>query len=254
MSTFSIDCLAGKSFLITGASSGLGRASAVAISQCGGRVVASGRDENRLNGLIEQLIEPHKHAKIFFDLRDADSTAAWVEELAVAYGPFDGIFHAAGLEMIRPIRMIKQVQIESVLSSCFYPAFGIARAASKKNVVVDGGSLIFMSSVASFRGQQGLSAYASAKAGIDGMVRALVKEFSPRHIRINSIAAGAIDTPMHHRTISKSGRDAESQYVDSHPLGIGNAVDVAQAVIFLLSDASKWITGTSLVVDGGYAS
>lgn len=254
MNTFSNSCLLGKSFLITGASSGLGFASAKMISECGGRVVASGRDEGRLSKLIEQLKEPQKHAISCFDLNDADSTAAWMEELANEHGPFDGIFHSAGIEMIRPIRMVKQAQIESVLSSSLYPAFGIARAAFRKSVLLDGGSLIYMSSVAALRGQRGLAAYSSAKAAVDGMVRALVEEFSERRIRVNSVAAGAVNTPMHQRIVDKSGSDAEMEYVNSHPLGIGNTSDIAQAVIFLLSDASKWVTGTCLVVDGGYSA
>jgi NAD(P)-dependent dehydrogenase (short-subunit alcohol dehydrogenase family) len=254
MTIFADDCLSDRTYLITGASSGLGRAAALMVNRCGGRVIAAGRNEERLGELLNELKNSREHAISIFEFRDADSTTTWVEELSGIYGPFAGIFHAAGVEMIRPIRMTKQSHIDSVLSSSLFAAFGIARAVSRKSVMVDGGSVLFMSSVASFKGQRGLSAYASSKAGIDGMVRALVEEFAPRRIRVNSIAAGAVETPMHDRTISKGGSDVQADYVNAHPLGIGKSSDIAHAVVFLLSDASTWITGASLVIDGGYTA
>ncbi|MDC6130107.1 SDR family oxidoreductase, partial [Burkholderia gladioli] len=132
------------------------------------------------------------------------------------------------------------------------PAFGIARAAARKGVMEDGASLVLMSSVAASTGQVGMTAYSAAKAGIEGLVRSLACELAPRRIRVNAIAAGAVRTAMHERLTRGSPDEAVAAYESSHLLGFGEPEDVAGAALFLLSGASRWITGTALAVDGGY--
>jgi NAD(P)-dependent dehydrogenase (short-subunit alcohol dehydrogenase family) len=110
-----------------------------------------------------------------------------------------------------------------------------------------------MSSVAGSTGQVGMTAYSAAKSAIDGMVRSLACELASRQIRVNSIAAGAVHTAMHDRLTKGSSDDATHAYANAHLLGFGTPLDVAQAVIYLLSPASRWITGTTMFVDGGYA-
>jgi NAD(P)-dependent dehydrogenase (short-subunit alcohol dehydrogenase family) len=148
--------------------------------------------------------------------------------------------------------MIKQAQLNDVLGSSLFAAFGIARAMSAKNALVDGGSIVFMSSVAGSTGQVGMTAYSAAKAGIDGLVRSLACELAVKKIRVNSIAAGAVHTAMHDRLTKGSGDEATLAYSQSHLLGFGQAEDVAQAALYLLSPLSRWVTGTTMVVDGGY--
>ena len=131
-------------------------------------------------------------------------------------------------------------------------AFGIARAISQKNTMQDGGSAVFMSSVAGSTGQVGMTAYSAAKAGIDGLVRSLSCELAARAIRVNAIAAGAVETAMHARLTKGSGEGATAEYARSHLLGFGAAEDVANAAVFLLSGASRWVTGSVMAVDGGY--
>lgn len=118
--------------------------------------------------------------------------------------------------------------------------------------MVDGGSILFMSSVAGASGQVGMSAYAAAKAGIEGLTRCLACELAPRGIRANALAAGAVETPMHNRIARGAGEAGLEAYRNSHLLGFGTPEDVAAAAVFLLGPDSRWITGTTLVVDGGY--
>lgn len=251
MSIFKSDALAGSSFLVTGGSSGIGRATATMIAACGGRVILTGRNAERLHETREALLgEGHMYA--VFDMQEADATSDWLKSLAAQHGEFSGIFHAAGIELIRPVRMTKQKQLEDVFSSSLFSAFGIARAASQKSVLRDGSSLVFMSSVASSNGQIGMTAYSAAKAGVDGLVRSLACELAPRGIRVNSIAAGAVKTSMHDRLTKGNADSATSAYEDMHLLGFGEADDIAAAAVFLLADTGRWITGTNLVVDGGY--
>lgn len=243
--------LSGKTFLVTGASSGIGKSTAELIARCGGRLIASGRDESKLSQLlaeiggVEHVISPRS-------LSDADDVTEWVTELAKQYGPLSGIFHSAGMELIRPVRMIKQKHIDELLGSSLYAGFGLARAAAQKNVLLDGSSVVFMSSVAGQTGQMGMTAYSACKAGIDGLVRSLACELSPRRIRVNSIASGAVATAMHERWLHSASDEAKHGYESSYLLGYGQPDDVANSAVFLLSDLSKWITGTVMLVDGGF--
>jgi NAD(P)-dependent dehydrogenase (short-subunit alcohol dehydrogenase family) len=252
MNIFSENCLKGGTYLVTGASSGIGQATASMIAQFGGKVIASGRDEARLQKTLSALTPGAPHAISVQALIDADQTVDWIKGLVELHGPLTGVFHAAGVELIRPVRLTKQVHLNDVFGSSLYSAFGIARAISQKNMFADGGSVVFMSSVGGSIGQSGMTAYSAAKAGIDGMVRSLACELASRSIRVNSIAAGAIKTAMHERYSKMSGAEATDDFEKGHLLGFGEAEDVANAALFLLSAASRWITGSTLAVDGGY--
>lgn len=251
MSLFTHDSLAGGRYLVTGASSGIGRATAQLIAACGGSVIANGRDTARLQETVDGLAGAG-HVASAAALLDADQSADWVKQLVGAHGPLSGVFHAAGVELIRPIRMSKQAHIDEVMGASLFAAAGIARACAQKGAMVDGGAIVLMSSVAGSSGQSGMALYSAAKAAIDGMVRSLACEFAPRAIRVNAIAAGAVQTAMHERLTSGAPEAANAAYEHSHPLGFGAANDVANAALFLLSSGGRWITGTSMVVDGGY--
>jgi NAD(P)-dependent dehydrogenase (short-subunit alcohol dehydrogenase family) len=251
MSILKSDALQGMTFLVTGASSGIGKAAAILLSECGARIVVNGRGEARLRQTLSELTGTG-HIISVASLENADQTTDWLREVLELSGPLAGVFHCAGIELIRPARMVKQAQLNDVLGSSLFAAFGIARAMSAKNALVDGGSIVFMSSVAGSKGQVGMTAYSAAKAGIDGLVRSLACELASRNIRVNSIASGAVHTAMHDRLANGSGDEAMLAYAQSHLLGFGQADDVAQAALYLLSPASRWVTGTTMVVDGGY--
>ena len=243
--------LKGMRILVTGASSGIGRATALRLAELGAIVVAAGRDAERLSALQSDLTG-QDHACVAGSLDDADQVAAWMKDLSGRHGPFDGVFHAAGIELIRPIKLTKQSHLDELFSSSLHAAFGIARAAGQQGVMADGGSILFMSSVAGTSGQVGMSAYAAAKAGIEGLTRCLACEVAPRRIRANALAAGAVETPMHSRIARGAGEAGLDAYRSSHLLGFGTPEDIAAAAVFLLGPDSRWITGTTLVVDGGY--
>jgi NAD(P)-dependent dehydrogenase (short-subunit alcohol dehydrogenase family) len=248
---FAPNCFAGRSILITGASSGLGREAAIALSALGARLVLTGRDQGRLEETRARL-GGEGHLAATAELVDADQTAEFIARLAKELGAFNGIFHSAGAYFSLPMKVSKQRHIDNVFAASVNGAYGIAKAASQRKVLSDGGSVVFMSSVAGERGHGGLAAYGGSKAAVLGLVRALALEVAPRRVRVNAITASTIETEMHLRTIENANMDYVAAGEARHPLGFGRPEDVANAVIFLLSDAAQWVTGTSLVVDGGY--
>ncbi len=248
---FAPGCFSGRTVLVTGASSGLGRAAALALADLGARLIVTGRDEARLRETLVAL-PSGEHGSAAAELIDTDGTADIVARLAKEHGAFDGIFHSAGAYFSLPMKVVKQRHVDTAYHASVNGAYGIAKAASQRKVLSDGGSVVFMSSVAGERGHSGLAPYGGAKAAVLGIVRALAHEVAPRRVRVNAIIASTIETEMHLRTIENANMDYVAAGEARHPLGFGRPEDVSNAVIFLLSDASQWITGTSMVVDGGY--
>jgi NAD(P)-dependent dehydrogenase (short-subunit alcohol dehydrogenase family) len=249
--TFDPHCMAGKTILVTGASSGLGRATAISLSEYGARLILTGRDEAKLAETRAQLVGTG-HVAVAAAFENADQVADLVKGIAAEHGTLDGVFHSAGAYMAMPARMTKQRHIDSMFAASVWGAFGIARAVGQRNVLRDGGSVVFMSSVAGKRGHTGTTAYAAAKATILGMVPVLAIEWASRKIRINAIVAATIETEMHLNTIANLPVEIVEDSLSRHPLGFGALSDISNAILFLLSDASPWITGSAMNVDGGY--
>ncbi len=250
---FSRDMFEGHHILVTGASSGLGQHTAVRLAEAGARVALVGRNTERLAATLASLAG-ERHSSHAADLSDAEAAADLVQAIAKQHGSFSGIFHAAGTALILPARVTKNRHLDDVFAAGMRGAFGVARAAAKKGVLVDGGSLVFMSSVSSMRGRPGMSAYSAAKAAVDGMVRVLAAEMADRRIRVNSIVAGGVETAMHRDFTENVSDELVRNYEALHLLGFGQPDDIAHAAMFLLSDASRWITGSNMVVDGGYTA
>jgi NAD(P)-dependent dehydrogenase (short-subunit alcohol dehydrogenase family) len=248
---FAADLLAGRRILVTGASSGLGRATAVLLAQCGAQLVLTGRDAGRLDATLSQLAGSG-HAALPFDLTGDDDTSDFLKIATGGERPLAGIFHAAGVDMIRPVKLAKAKQFDEVFGAAVRGAAALARGAALPGVMADGGAIALMSSVAAHSGQAGMGLYSGAKAALEGMARSLAVEFAPRRIRVNCIAAAAVRTEMHERLAAAMPDEALRSYEERHLLGFGEALDVAQAAAFLLSDGGRWVTGATWTLDGGY--
>ncbi|EZP55114.1 3-oxoacyl-[acyl-carrier-protein] reductase precursor [Sphingomonas sp. RIT328] len=253
MSIFAADMLKDRHVLVTGASSGLGRATAQALAIVGARLTLLGRDHERLEATQSSLAGDGHMVRVA-PLSDIESAAEIVKSAATDGGPIDGIFHSAGTELVRPMRMFKSEHAAELFGPAIYGSLGIARAAASRGIMNDGASIVFMSSVSGMRGTAGMVGYSAAKAAVDGMTRSLACELSSRRIRVNSIAAGAIVTEMHGRLSKSLGEAAIVDYEHRHLLGFGQPSDISAAALYLMSDASAWVTGTTMVIDGGYSA
>jgi NAD(P)-dependent dehydrogenase (short-subunit alcohol dehydrogenase family) len=245
--------LSERRFLVTGASSGIGANAAHALSALGAKVILFGRDDSRLKAVLGRL-DGEGHASYSFDLSAADEIPDLLLNIARQHGPLNGFLHAAGISTVRSIGVFKPSSFDATFSASVRAGLALARGFCQKGVQSADGwsSLCFMSSVSAVRGQSGLSVYAASKGAIEALTRSLAVELADRRVRVNSVLAGAIVTEMHSRLTNNLPDQAIKDYESRHLLGFGSPTDISNAAIYLLSDVSRWVTGTSLVVDGGY--
>ena len=245
--------LENKNILITGASSGIGRQCAISCSKMGANIILIARNKERIRETLYQL-EKGDHLYYSLDITKYDELEPIIKDVVSKLGKISGFIHSAGIEMTIPLKMLKSQQLEDVFSINVISAFNIARVVSKKKYVGDNASFIFISSVMAILGQPGKIGYCSSKGALMSGVKAMALEFVVKKIRVNSILPGMVKSEMSNKLLNTISEEARNDIASMHPLGIGNVADVANACIYLLSDASRWVTGTNLIVDGGYSA
>ena len=245
--------LAGKRLLVVGAYSGIGRDFCEFASAQSAALYCMGRQKDRLADM-QRDIGPAVLATAAVPIETVDQFKKDLKVFASQYGPFDGVFHCAGREMLSSVRTLNDRDFAAIFSGSFMGAAAIAALGAGKSLLTDGGSFVLMSSVSAKRPQAGMAYYSASKAAIDALVQSAVSEFAMRSMRINSIVAGAVETQMHESNLRAMPPNARERYRQVHNLGFGSPRDVTHAAAYLLSDAARWITGSALVVDGGFLS
>jgi len=242
--------LSGRRVLVTGASSGIGRATAAVLAGMGVRVLASGRDAGRLEATVADLAgEGHRAAP--FDLEDADAIPAWIKAETAERGPLDGVVHCAGLQIGKPIRSLDAAFFDRVTRINLLSGLMIAKGFRQRGCNPGRGSMVMVSSLAAMVGQPSNVVYAATKGGLISATRGLAIEFLRDHIRVNALAPAMVETEMTGRFRSTVTDEQYAAVLAAHPMGLGEPEDVALAAAFLLSDAARWITGVVLPLDGG---
>jgi len=237
------DNLSGKTFLVTGASKGIGRATAKLISRCGGTVILNGRNQERLERTLEEM-EGSGHIAVSSDLLDPDS----IKKLVGECSEVNGVVHSAGASMLAPIRYTTDKLMREMAAVNVDAPVALTRELIKGHKLLSGSSLIFISSLSAIYGWTGYVAYSASKAALIGVTRSLASELAGKEIRCNCLAPGMIMTPMLKGGFSDEKlKEEEANY----PFGFGKPIDAANTIVFFLSDASRWITGQTLVMDGG---
>ncbi|MDD2229233.1 MAG: SDR family oxidoreductase [Candidatus Cloacimonetes bacterium] len=245
--------LSGKNIIITGASSGIGRSCAIECSRMGAKLSLIGRDNVRLEETYEAL-DGKGHLMLIRDISDYESIEALVAETVIKLGPIDGFVHSAGMGMNLPVRMMTPAHFEKIFSVNVFAAFEFAKQIAKKKYIrAAGGSMIFIASAAGIKAEAGKIGYSSSKAALINGVRSLALEFASKKIRANCVSPAVCVTRMSQAFMNKLSEEGRMELISQHPLGLGVPEDVAYSCIFLLSDASRWITGSNLVTDGGFS-
>ena len=240
--------LEGKTILVTGASSGIGRASAIECSKLGAHVVITGRNEERLGQTLSQLSTSFGaiHQMIVADLTDEDSLNVLVSQI----DSLDGLVNNAGVNRVKPVTFIKQEDMEYVFQNNTWTAVNLTRLLCKKKKLKKNGSVVFTSSVSAFFNAPGRALYAGSKAALTSFMRSFAVELADKGIRANAVHPGMIETKM---IVENLTEEELQNNLKEYPLNrFGKPNDVAWAIIYLLSDASSWVTGTSMVIDGGF--
>ena len=244
----SIVDLSNKKIVITGAGSGIGQKTAVVASKLGARVVMI---DVSAAGLKEtfSLLTGSGHSFYVLDLTDFDAIDNCIQDVVDEHGRINGLVHCAGISSRKPLNVLKRDGFSRVMDINLFAFVELVRALTKKGRFEDGGSIVAMSSISSIRGYKAKTEYCVSKASVDAFVRCMALELAPKRIRINSIMPGEVLTPM--GTKSREMAKMTGAAIEEAPLGATQPEEVANLIAFLLSDATKTITGTGIRIDGG---
>ena len=237
--------LEGKSVLVTGASSGIGKAVAQECAKCGAQLVLTARNEERLKATLDSL-DGEGHSMIIADLTNQDELMTLVAQLE----PVDGVVLCAGINDKSIIKFLNQEHVDKMLATNFTSPVYLSQMLTKKKKLNKESSIVFISSISAFYPSVSNAMYASSKAALSQFAKVLALELMPQKIRVNCIEPAFVETGMLNKyEIS----DKMDEIRANAPFGrFLEPAEVAQAVIYLLSDATKLITGSNLVMDGGF--
>lgn len=237
--------LEGKTVLVTGASSGIGRATAIECSKLGAKVVITARHEERLKETLSAL-EGDGHQLILCEMTSDDDLTNLVETVPV----LDGLVCNAGINKLVPIRQLKAEDLSHIFEVNTFSSIILLQKLMKKKKLAEDASVVYTSSISGIGAAAvGESMYIASKGALSAFVKAAALECSKKGIRVNAVCPGMVKTEM---SDAYDLNEGDNEDLKNYPLGrYANPADIAWAIIYLLSNASSWVTGTNLVIDGG---
>lgn len=253
MSTYNPFNLDGKNFLITGAASGIGKATSIVLSKLGARLILVDINED---GLQQTKLECSNDVSLLIvDLANINTIKDKVLSAIPEFGKLHGFVHLAGKPYIAPLKSVSIEKCNDIFSINTLSAIELSKVFTSRNVYVgEKGSIVFVSSVYGVVGSAANVAYAMSKSALHGITKALAIELSSKKIRVNCIAPGFVKTNM----LDTSSTMFDINYAETlkklHPLGVGEPEDIAYSIAYLLSDAAKWVTGSIMNIDGGFTA
>jgi NAD(P)-dependent dehydrogenase (short-subunit alcohol dehydrogenase family) len=244
----------GRCVVVTGASQGIGRACAEELSAHGARIVLVGRDEKTLEA-ARAAMSGAGHEILVLDLSSFDRIGSAIASVAARVGRLYGLCHAAGEVATQPLSITTAEVVQRMMAVNVLAGLELSRAVARRDVMeTSGGSLVLISSVYGRVGVPGETGYSATKGAIVAAARAMAIELARRRIRVNTISPGFVRSPMTDTALDLLSPEQAVAIEQKHPLGIGTPADVARAAVFLLAPSTTWITGTDMVVDGGYSA
>ena len=234
-----------KTILVTGASSGIGQQVAIRLSLEGAKVIIVGRNEERLLHTFSSLAG-EGHAHFVADITDEKI----VKEGVASLGLLNGVVHCAGVTSHMPAQLMGRKQIDEVFNINFEAPVLLNRFLISQKKLTDGASVVFISTIATLHPYYGGGLYSSSKKALEGYATTLALELAPRKIRANCISPAMVESPMLDKVKQTLSPESMAAMESVHPLGFGTTDDVANTVLFLLSDASRWISGANIVMGG----
>lgn len=241
-----------KVALVTGGTSGIGRATAIAFAQAGAKVVVSGRREKEGADVVAEIKAAGGEATfVKADISQEAGVKALVDQTLATYGRLDAAFNNAGVEWAGPLLEAKEEDYRKQFDTNVWGVVTSLKYEIPAMLKTGGGAIVNTSSVAGHIGMAGVSLYVGTKHAVEGITKSAALEFAKQGIRVNAVAPAAIETEMVERFVGKEG--PQRDYLTSlHPIGrIGRSEEIAGTVVFLCSEAASFITGESLKVDGG---
>lgn len=237
--------------IVTGASSGIGRAVSMQLAHDGFGVVLVARDHNRLSEVARQIGEEHCRTREI-DLSDVAAIAGLCDGICGEVGPIRGLVHAAGMGILYPMSMNTYARALRVFNVHFFAALELIRCLAAPQRHTATASIVLISSTAAHCGDAGNAIYAAAKGALEGLLLPAVAELMPHGIRLNAVVLGLISTPLTSEALVRKDADQQKRFLANYPLGVGTAEDAAELITFLVSDRARWITGSVMWADGGF--
>ncbi len=250
---FNLVDLSNKHIVITGASSGIGREVALLVNRLGAKVSLIGRKKDLLESLIQEL-QGGENQFYEFDVTKFNEIDNLVSRIVATNGLIDGFVHSAGIEMTRPLKMLKVEHYQEVFDINTISALEITKSITKNSNISTNASIIYISSIVGILGQPGKTAYSASKGALIAAAKCLALELAPKGIRVNTILPALVETEMSSKILASLSEEGKNNVLKMHPLGFGKPIDIANSTAFLLSSAAKWITGSEFLIDGGYSA
>ncbi|HCA07574.1 SDR family oxidoreductase [Chryseobacterium sp.] len=244
-----------KNIIISGATSGIGLGLCLdLLHKEEYKIIAIGRDFTNFNDALSKgQMKKENVVLLTLDLSNPKEIEENLQHAIDKIGKIDYFVNCAGVEDTNAMISYNYEKLRNIFDVNFFAAFEIMRIFSKKKNSNEGGSVVLLSSVMGQLGQYGKTAYCSSKSAILGLVKAGALDLSKRKIRVNAVLPGVVETPMTQNLFQSLSSENVAAIEKMHPLGLGKVEDVVKTIEFLISDDSRWITGQSIVIDGGYS-
>ena len=247
--------LTGKTVLIIGASQGLGKQTAITLSEIGAKCILVARNEEKLKSTLTAL-DGTGHGIIALDVSILDSIEPCIKQIVFEHGPIDGLVYAAGVTNDRPLNLLTPEVVDATLKTNLEGFLETVRCVCKRKRYNPGLRIVGIASTAALAGTKAHTGYSASKAGMNGAMRCLAKELGDKDICINTVAPAMIRTAMYEKWYQDNGEGSfrvEALKLRQY-LGVGEPEDISNVIAFLLSPAASFITGICLPIDGGVTS